>query len=76
MRRYTDGQGREWDIVIGRESFGALLALFIPARGNAAGPREIVLPAASQPAAEAELEAMTENELHELFLRTKPKETG
>lgn len=76
MRRYTDRLGRRWDIVIGRESFGTLLALFVPAAGNGEGPREAVLESDAQVEAEAELDAMRPADLDGLFERSKPKETG
>lgn len=72
MRRYTDPAGRTWDVVLGRESFGTLLALFVPAAGNAGGPRQTVLAATSPRDAEAELDG---GRLDALFERSTPKET-
>ena len=76
MRRYTDPDDRPWDVVIGRESFGALLALFVPAAGNQAGPRQTMLAAESHVDADAELDAMGPAELDGLFERSQPKEMG
>ena len=73
MRRFTDPSGDAWDVVVGRESFGTMLALFVPAAGNRAGPRQTVLAAVSQVDAEAELDAAR---LDALFERSTPKETG
>lgn len=76
MRRYTDRLGRRWDIVIGRESFGALLALFVPVGGNDEGPRQVALVSDSRVGADAELDAMQGPQLDGLFERSEPKETG
>lgn len=76
MRRFTDAQGRAWDVVIGRESFGALLALFVPAAGNPEAPRQAVLAAESHMQAEQELDALGAGDLGRLFHRSTPKETG
>jgi hypothetical protein len=48
VRRYTDSRGREWDVVVGRESFGALYALFVPAAETRAETRQALLQADSQ----------------------------
>lgn len=76
VRHYTDPDGHAWDIVIGRESFGALLALFVPAAGNAGAPRQAMLVAESHVDADAELDAMKPADLDGLFERSEPKETG
>ncbi len=76
MRRYADAEGRAWDIVIGRESFGTLLALFVPAGENREHPRQAVLGAGSHVEAETELDAMQPTELDGLFERSQPKEMG
>jgi hypothetical protein len=73
VRRYTDPRGRTWDVVVGRESFGALYALFVPAAETRAETRQALLDAESQTAARQSLEGMTEDELTELFERSEPK---
>ena len=73
MRRFTDREARDWDVVVGRESFGALLALFVPAGGNEGEPRQAMLRADSHAAADAELEAMDEAALQALLERSEPK---
>jgi hypothetical protein len=35
MRRFRDRSGVEYDVVLGRESWGSLLALFVPVQGSA-----------------------------------------
>ena len=73
MRRYTDPRGRTWDVVVGRESFGALYALFVPAGETRAETRQTLLHADSQTAARQSLEGMSEDELNGLFERSEPK---
>lgn len=73
VRRYTDSRGRSWDVVVGRESFGALYALFVPAADTRAETRQALLEADSQMAAREALEAMPEDQLTELFERSEPK---
>lgn len=73
MRRYSDPRGRSWDVVVGRESFGALYALFVPAGRTRAETRQTLLQADSQMAAQDSLESMSEEELNELFQRSEPK---
>ncbi|HSH46372.1 MAG TPA: hypothetical protein VK966_11065 [Longimicrobiales bacterium] len=73
MRRFTDPEGRTWDVVVGRESFGAFLALFIPAAGTPAGNRQALLGAESRADADSELGALDEAGLNELLQRSEPK---
>jgi hypothetical protein len=60
-------------VVVGRESFGALYALFVPARDNPAQPRQALLRARSQASAEAELAALSTTELDDLLDGSEPK---
>lgn len=76
MRRFTDGEGRVWDVVLGRESFGAFLALFIPAAGNPGGNRQTMLDADSHAAADTELDGMSDTRLDALLQRSEPKDSG
>lgn len=73
MRRFTDHRDRSWDVVVGRESFGALYALFVPAAQTRAETRQTLLEADSQTAAQQAVAAMSEDELNELFERSEPK---
>jgi hypothetical protein len=73
MRRYEDPQGKSWDVVVGRESFGALYALFVPAASNPGEARQTLLDAESPLDAEAELEALSAHELNDLWRRSEPK---
>jgi hypothetical protein len=73
MRRHTDRSGRVWDVVVGRESFGALYALFVPAGDSRGELRQALLRAESQTAAEQELAALSAEELEALLERSEPK---
>ncbi len=72
MRRFRDGAGQEWDVVLGRESFGGLLALFVPVGGGVA--RQAPLRSAGYDAAVHELEIMDEHALHQLLRASTEKE--
>ena len=65
MKRYVDEQGREWDVVLGRESWGALLALFVP-RGPGS-PRQAMLDTSDYNAAQQELDALDDAALAEML---------
>jgi hypothetical protein len=58
MRRFRDGDGTEWDVWVGRESWGVMVALLVPSRGGA--PRRAHLPANGPEEAERHLEALDE----------------
>ena len=73
MRRFTDPSGRSWDVVLGRESFGALYALFVPAAGNDERTRQTPLSADSYAGAEVELSGLSTAELGSLLERSEPK---
>lgn len=73
MRRHTDARGHVWDVMVGRESFGALYALFVPAAGNPGEVRQTHLQAESQTQADAELDALSPGELDELLRGSEPK---
>lgn len=60
-------------MVVGRESFGALYALFVPAAETRAETRQTLLQADSQTAARESVEAMSQDELNNLFDRSEPK---
>jgi hypothetical protein len=58
MRRFEDREGRFWDVIVGRQSWGANYALFVPAAGTAADVRQAILRSASFEDAVAELDAL------------------
>jgi hypothetical protein len=73
MRRHTDADGLDWDVIVGRESFGALYALFVPGAGNPGEVRQALLSAESQTEAETELDALSAAELNDLLRVSEPK---
>lgn len=75
MRSFEDQRGREWDVVVGRESWGAFFAIFVPA-GHGAEVRQTMLEGESAGGAAREVDAMDREELLELFDRSKPKNLG
>jgi hypothetical protein len=74
MRRFEDAQGRAWDVVLGRESWGVLYALFVPA-GHQAPIRQALLRAEGYDAAQTELATLDESALMRLFEQSSVKET-
>ena len=65
MRRYVDEHGRDWDVVLGRESWGTLLALFVPRDGGTA--RQATLRAVDYNAAQQELDALDDRALADML---------
>jgi hypothetical protein len=76
MRRFTAEDGREWEVVLGRESWGASVALFVPVdSSDPAAIRQSVLAAAAVDEAQAELDAMSDADLRALLARAGPRST-
>lgn len=76
MRRIQDADGRVWDVVVGRESWGAYFALFVPGRASREEPiRQAQLRALSADEAERKLEQLDDAELLELLGSARPKES-
>jgi len=72
MKRFCDRHGRRWDVVVGRESWGALLALFTPVR-HEAPTMQVLLRAESTLDAEIELDRMSEDRLQQMLDGAEPK---
>lgn len=75
MRRFRDAAGMEYDVVLGRESWGSLLALFVPVHGSQP-VRQAALAATAYDGAMQELEALDEQALQALLDRSTVKEEG
>ena len=75
MRRFVDSEGNTWDVVLGRESWGALLALFVPGDSSQA-VRQAPLRATGYDAATHELDGMDDASLQALLDRAVIKEEG
>ena len=75
MRRFQDRSGAEWDVVLGRESWGSLLALFVPVAADTA-VRQAPLHANGYDAAAQELDALDDAALQALLDRSGIKDEG
>jgi hypothetical protein len=75
LRRFRDADGGAWDVVLGRESWGALYALFVPvaATGEAVAIRQALLRAESYTEAQQQIEEMEQEQLARLFASSQPK---
>lgn len=73
MRKFTDRDGGHWDVVLGRESWGALLALFVPVRSDEAA-RQALLQATAYDVAMQELDTMDDAALQQLLDRSVVKD--
>lgn len=78
MRSFVDRVGRTWDVVAGRESWGAVFAIFIPDTADEPDPviRQTLLVGTGYGEATAELDAMSEEELRAMLDRSEPKNPG
>lgn len=84
MRSFSDGTGRKWDVVAGRESWGAVFAIFIPSAhegdgddaGAIPGIRQTPLQGTGYVEATARLEELSEADLRAMLDRSEPKTTG
>ena len=76
MRRFRDPEGRPWDAVVGRESWGTLYVIFVPAGiGRTEPVRQALLQSAGYEQAHRELAAMDQNALLELFRASEARYT-
>lgn len=84
MRSFTDGTGRRWDVVAGRESWGAVFAIFIPSASagdegdsdTTPGIRQTPLRGTGYVEATTRLEELSEADLRAMLDRSDPKTTG
>ena len=70
MRRFRDRYNVEWDVVLGRESWGALCALFVPVHGS--GIRQAAWQARSDNPG-VELDELADERVQELLDRSVDK---
>jgi hypothetical protein len=71
MRRFTDNGEQEWEIAVGRASWGVFLALFVPRDGGAV--REVPLPYGSAEDANRGILEASRVELQSLLDRSGPR---
>jgi hypothetical protein len=76
MRTFRDSSGVVWDVVAGRESWGASVALFVPPTASDLGVRQAPLQAVAQDAAMRELESMDDAALQALLDRSSVRQEG
>jgi hypothetical protein len=70
VRAFVDDAGRPWQVVLGKESWGTLVLLFSPGDGGDA--RTSVLQAETMFAANAELDALTDDDLRNRLRDSHP----
>ena len=75
MRVLRDPMGREWEVVVGRESWGTVVAIFVP-RGWVEPPRQALMSVSSTEEGDRLLLGMKAEELQTLLVSSKPKPTG
>jgi hypothetical protein len=71
MQRITDADGRDWDVTVGRGSWGSFMALFIPREDGEV--REAPLPAGGAAEASESLLRMSPEELLALLAKSGPR---
>lgn len=72
MRTLTDPQGRQWDVTLGRESYGIQVLLFFPQAGE--GVRKAMLRSDTRIDAQHELTQLDEAALLERLRASVPWE--
>ena len=72
MRIVQDGQGRTWDVVVGRGSWGSLVILFSLRGDNENRTADLASETVRQ--AEQEVAALSDDELRERLAGSKPWE--
>jgi hypothetical protein len=70
MRHFLDDAGRRWEVVLGKESWGTLVVIFTPE--GVGESRTSVLVAETMLAANAELDAMTDDDLRARLRDSRP----
>jgi hypothetical protein len=76
MVRFMDRSGLEWDVVLGRESWGSIVALFVPRTAADVPVRQVALTASSYDAAVQEITAYDSAALQALLDRSSIKQEG
>jgi hypothetical protein len=70
VRSFTDDAGTRWEVTLGKESWGTLVALFAPAGGGDA--RTSILTADTMFDASAELDSLSDDALRERLRASRP----
>lgn len=72
MRSFSDADGTLWDVVVGRESYGIVVALFFP-RAGPESPRQAHLDVSSSDEGNRVLRDLTDDALLGLFQRSEER---
>lgn len=72
MRRFLDRNGREWDAVVGRGSWGEYRIIFAPSKGSGQ-IKEVPLAATSFDQAILELDSLDDAALEAYLQRATPR---
>ncbi len=70
MRAFRDQGGKRWDAVVGHESYGIQVLLFMPEGDGET--RKAVMAATTRLEAHREVDALTEAELRQRLARSQP----
>ena len=70
MRTFADAHGARWQVTIGKESWGTLVLLFSPV--GAGDVRTSIMHAETMFQANAELDALTDDELRSRLADSRP----
>lgn len=73
MRRISDNEGQHWDVVVGRESYGMQVYLFMPVDGHG-GIRKALMEADTRLDGEQELETADSGFLQDRLAMSVPWE--
>ena len=75
MRAFVDDAGNAWEVVLGRESWGRIVAILVP-RGDSGPVLEAPMDAAGYEEAGRELDEMSGEALLRLLASAVPKDMG
>ncbi len=74
MRAFRAKNGIEWDVIVGRESWGTVVAMFIPRLGDSP-PRQTVLESVSADGALEWIRELSAEQLQDLLDKAELKPT-
>lgn len=72
VRTFSDSEGMEWEVVVGRESWGTVVAIFVR-KGSPDPPRETLLEVSSWDEGNQQLLEMPVERLRALLDASTPK---
>jgi hypothetical protein len=75
VRLFKDLLGNEWEVVVGRESWGTVVAIFV-LRGSSEPPRQAIIDVSSWDDGNRRLQEMTDDDLRDLLGASEKKSMG